>query len=95
MKFHEPPAGKIEILRIIADYLDTDPELTDEYLYRFAARWGEENFSKLVRFVNYNDLDGNPWIIRTTLEHDFQYDGDNPKDLMTILLNEGQEKEEP
>lgn len=59
------------ITRIVAAYLDTDPEIADSYLWRFFKAFGNDTFRALLKWVSEAAIkNADVVIVTATLEHD-------------------------
>jgi len=83
-------AGQLLVLRVMARILDTDPEIADEYLFKYTKKWGKKRFHNLIAFLQAAEENAIPDdIARKTLENDISYLGDNPEKLMIPEAKEG------
>jgi hypothetical protein len=64
-------AGEFLMLKIVSEYLGTDPEIADEYLYRFIKTWGKEGVTAVRKFIEWCVYHDKEEIIKDALEHDF------------------------
>ena len=68
------------IVRIVAAFLDVDPEAADMYLYRFYRAHGIEDFRELLKWVHDKTIVGaEPVGVYSILEHDL---ADGEKELL-------------
>jgi hypothetical protein len=66
----DPPAASSVTIAAIAQYLETDPEIADEYGRKFFEAWGYDAFMAVCRFMAWAITNDMEEIIRPTLEHD-------------------------